>query len=476
MPRPVPSSLLRANPRTLLTAFATVGVLCLFGLALFVRSKEVIETEIKERLRTVAVVAAMQMQADDIQAIRDRRDLPSPALVDTVWKLRRLRDSVEGIRYAYILRRTGDPMTLEFVADADTLSSEAELDVNGNGSVDDDELPSFPGDAYDISEIPALQEEAFQAPTTDEDMTVDAWGALMSGYAPIRDPETNEVVGVLGVDMLAEQYNDRAYGIFSPVTLFMLLLGACALTAGFVMLGARGRIDELERMNDERSRLLQWTFHQLGEPMTVFKWSVEMIRESTTDAERLENIEQHLACMDQGLSRMDGILDALVEAERVEKRTMPYKAVDVRVSELVDKAMLCFRGKHPAEAEAVKATVQGGLVVSADPGPISDVLCKLLQNAADYSSGKSDITLSVAKRADVALFSVADRGDGISAKDLSQIAEKYHRGAKAHLRKPDGKGLGLYTARGIVEMAGGKLWIKSVEGKGTTVFFTLPLA
>jgi len=469
-------SAFHTNARVLGSVGLVVVALGLFGGALFVRSREVMEQEIKMRLRAVAQVAAMQFDGAELEAITGLEQINSPVLEQTVKKLSRLRDETEGLRFAYILRRTANPAVLEFVADADSLSSNAELDRNIDGMVSQREEASYPGDLYDISDNPALMGPAFEVPTTDEDIVTDQWGPLISGYAPIRDPRTNKVVAVLGVDMQALEYISQRTSIFSPGSLFTLLLGAVLLAAGFVLLSSRRKLEELERLNDERTRLLQLTFHQLGEPVTIFKWSTESLRDAKDDKEKLEGLPQHLQDMDEGLSRLSSIVDALAEAERVEKGTLQYAAEPVGARVIADKAMSCFGSAKEYAARMVTLEVPADLRVRADAGVIADVLCKILRNAADYSKPGANITLRAAKRGSVAAFSVEDKGDGISKKDLGHITEKYRRGDKAYLRKPEGKGLSLYTARGVIEAAGGKMWIRSVEGKGTSVLFTLPLA
>lgn len=469
-------SVFRANYRAIAIALAALLAICLFGAALFSRSQQVMEDEVKLRLRTAAQVGAMQFDAAEIESIHGILDINSAQTVRAAEKLRMLRDQVEGIRFAYILRRTEDPMVLEFVADADMLLSDSELDRDHDGIVAEDEEPSFPGDQYDISTIPALQGPAFNEPTTDEEITIDQWGQLMSGYAPIRNPKTGEVAGVLGLDMEAKQYHSQTVSIFTPASLLTLLVGALMVGSGFLLLWMQRRLEEAKRLNDERTRLLQLTFHQIGEPLTIFKWSAEMLREAGTDKDKLEAVAQHLEYMEDGLGRLAGIVDALSEAERVEKGTLEYEPKPVTAEKLVDMAMECFHGQKLYANRHIEIDVPHDTNVSADARLIASILCRLLQNAADYSPAGAAISLRMDVAGNKMTVTIADKGDGIPAKEMPFIGEKFRRGEKAYLRKPDGKGLSLYIARGVVAVAGSKLNIKSVEGHGTTVSFTLPLA
>lgn len=77
--------------------------------------------------------------------------------------------------------------------------------MNNNGLVEEDEEGSYPGDPYDISDIPAMQGPVFDGPTVDDDFTFDQWGMLITGYAPIRDA-SGKIIAVLGMDMVGNDY------------------------------------------------------------------------------------------------------------------------------------------------------------------------------------------------------------------------------------------------------------------------------
>ena len=116
-------------------------------------------------------------------------------------------------------------MALEFIADADALSSPAERDFNGNGIIEANEDASYPGELYDIREVPALQGEAFLRPTVDEQVAIDQWGSTISGYAPIKNGSGN-TVAIFAVDIAASILDQRGKETFVPLSLFLILF-AC---------------------------------------------------------------------------------------------------------------------------------------------------------------------------------------------------------------------------------------------------------
>jgi signal transduction histidine kinase len=107
-----------------------------------------------------------------------------------------------------------------------------------------------------------------------------------------------------------------------------------------------------------------------------------------------------------------------------------------------------------------------------DVDMIRRVLINLLENAIKYTRGGDQITVKAASEDGEVVVSVADSGPGIPAEDLDKIFDKFTRVTSDD--RPKGLGLGLAFCRMAVEAHGGKIWVESEEGKGSTFFFTLP--
>jgi len=113
-------------------------------------------------------------------------------------------------------------------------------------------------------------------------------------------------------------------------------------------------------------------------------------------------------------------------------------------------------------------------LLQADPRWIRQVLRNILDNAVKYSPDGGLIVLrGEPRRADV-VVSVADQGIGISSEDVIPLFEKYFRVRSLSTLYVPGTGLGLPIARAIVEAHGGRIWVESKEGEGTTILFSLP--
>ena len=113
-------------------------------------------------------------------------------------------------------------------------------------------------------------------------------------------------------------------------------------------------------------------------------------------------------------------------------------------------------------------------IVEADPRWIKQVFRNILDNAVKYSTDGGLIVIKGEARSSDVVVSVADQGIGISSEDVIPLFEKYFRVLSASSLHVPGTGLGLPIARAIVEAQGGRIWVESKVGEGTTVFFSLP--
>lgn len=450
-----------------------VAFVAALGAYFYLRAETLMSEQLRERLQSTASVAAAQFDADDIAAVdspEDRGSAPHRRLVE---HLQRVRAMTPGARYAYIVRATDDENVVEFVADADEFRPVSELDLDGDGMLDDDEAPAAPGEAYGIEGMAEFR-AGFDAPSVDAEVTYDRWGALISGYAPVRDA-SGRTVAVLGIDMSAGEFLDTARSIFSPVAFLFVLLAGAMLASFAFSVTQRRRFESLRQLEIERTALLDLATHQLGMPLATFRWWLEILRER-----KLTETKEDREAYDQlqlGIDRMDHIIRSLQEAARLQGGDVAYHAEAVDAGAFAEEVSAAMRSAFELknqrvdierEADAPRAMIDRKL--------ITGVLSELLENARGYSPAGSVITIRVSRQKSMARIQVVDRGCGIPAEQIPRMFQKFTRGKKAYASKPVGNGLGLYICKGIVERGGGSLSIASVEGKGTTVTLDLPLA
>jgi len=459
---------LKGNRSALLLGVVLFALILAEGGLLYVRSEALMEQQLRERLRTTATLAAEEFRGEELDAIHGRKDLGKKVYAGLVERLDRIRTILPNVAYTYLMRRTADPMTLEFVADADSLKSVKELDANRNGVMDADEQASYPGDSYDISAIPDLQTAAFTSPTVDRQITVDAWGKLISGYAPIRRSD-GSVAGIVGIDMDAADFLTLSRQAFSPLIFVLIaLIGVFAAVIAGRTVWFR-RMEALRMLDNERSSLLALVSHQLGAPIVSTKWWAELLEEGSC------SMKDACRKIIEAADRMNGIVKALREADSASHSGGLADRESVSVSVIVREAVSHIIEQRPDARGRISLHLPIDCAVSINGKLIRGVIVELIDNALTYSEKGTPVHLTVACRGNTVEVAVADRGIGISDKDKQRLFSRMVRGTNANLKKPDGNGLGLYTCKTIVDRAGGSMKMVSELGKGSTFSFTLPV-
>ncbi len=451
------------------------GFTIVLGAVFFLRAQMHMGEELRHSLLTTVSVASQGFDAGTIEAITGRPAMETPEFRGLVRGLNRLREAAPGIHYAYVLRRSAVPGMLEFVADADALSSEDALDRNRNGVVDPDEEASYPGDLYDPSDAPAMM-SAFDAPAVDAEIITDQWGATISGYAPILD-RFGKTVAILGIDMSADDYIRLSHSVFSPLAFFAFCLTSLLFLVYILVFLWQRRVEAYEGVQQERAGMMLLTYHQLGTPLTISSWSLETLEEALQNKAPLEPaVRDHIRDMRISLAQFRGILDTLKQASLIEEGKIVYKPELSALRDLCEDVLAELSSAFAHKEQRVIVNVDSALLLPLDRLLIGGVLRELLQNAMDYSPPRTVIEIGAEKKGATVSVNVTDHGYGIDYEDRSRIFNKYVRGKDAALYKPDGNGMGLFVARGIIERAGGRMRLESVKGAGTTVSFTLPIA
>lgn len=442
------------------------------GALFYVRAQSLMAAELRYRLVSAASLAAQQFDTADIEAVWSPTDGGSLAHRRLVERLQNIRVAVPSARFVYLVRATDDPDVVAFIADADEFVDPMLLDHNGDGVVGDDEVPAHTGDPYDIADVPEFQ-KGFVVPSVDQEVTYDQWGALISGYAPVRD-SLGRTIAVLGIDMDASEFQAIARSIFSPVALLFVLVAGMMLALFSFSVLQRRRYEALRLVDRERTSLLDLATHQLGVPLATFRWWLEILRDrcsgSTEDVEALDQLQV-------GVDRLDGIIRSLQEASLLQAGDVAYHPVRTDATSFLQSTIESMRPRCALKRQQIVLDAQSHAThVMVDPAIMRSVVQELLENACGFSPEGSTITVRLHTEHGAMRIDVVDHGCGIPAKDQGALFQKFVRASNAAHVKPVGTGLGLYICKGLVERAGGSLRLVSTENVGTTVSIFLPLA
>ncbi|MDD5026093.1 MAG: HAMP domain-containing sensor histidine kinase [Candidatus Peribacteraceae bacterium] len=473
-----PFRFIRAHYQTISTIAAAgflLVVVLFLGILFYTRGRSAMELRLKDRLQTVATISAQLFTGEELDRIRTEEDMQKLQFVSIAHKLKDVLDADPNINSVYLLRQTEDPLILRFIVDADSLKSFAELDEDGSGALDASEVVPVPGEPYDVTDIPKLQGEAFLRPTTDDAVTMDQWGFAISGYAPIRRADKS-VAGIIGIDMSADRYYELATSIFSPVALTLFLLLAALLSSLVYMMLSNRRIAALMQLENERTSLLQLIMHQIGTPLTAFKWYEEDLQETAgKDTCDPEEVRAHGRNVQEAIEILQNIFEGLVQADQIRHSSQSYKRGRTTLRSILDDVTKIEQADLARRSQTLAVDITEKIFVEVDRNVIVGVLRELLRNAITFSPEKSAIALRAHCKGCWAVVEVEDHGCGIPPEDLNRIFGKFVRGSNAARYKPTGNGLGLFVVKEIIDKIGGKVHIRSIEGKGTTVEVWLPV-
>ena len=244
--------------------------------------------------------------------------------------------------------------------------------------------------------------------------------------------------------------------------------------------------EALKQSERLKSALLDAVTHDLRTPLASIKASI-----TTLIADAMGEQDNHALALDpdsrfemlevinEESDRLNRFISGLIELARIEAGELRLRRRWGAIEEIISAALA--RAKPLTDNHSVQILIEKDLpVVRVDANAVSEVVYTLVDNAAKYSSPRTDIKLQAERAADGLIeISVDDQGAGIPVDLRQRVFDKFFRATRdgdINIRQPSGTGMGLAIAKGIVEAHDGTIWIESAaDGKGTRVVFTIPI-
>jgi len=244
-----------------------------------------------------------------------------------------------------------------------------------------------------------------------------------------------------------------------------------------VILESRALIDEAARVraHEEAARLkedfISAAAHDLKTPLTTLVAQAQFL-ERRAETQPLAPADlPGLRRIVKEARRLSALVLELLDASRLEQGKLVGEREPV---DLVELARDVAR-RDSYQGRRISVTADAPVIGTYDPRRIGQVVENLVENAVKYSPDGSEVRVDVAQRNGEAFIDVTDEGIGIPAGDLPQVFERFHRASNVDDRRFSGMGLGLFLCKGIVEQHGGRIWVESREGTGSTFHVVLPL-
>ncbi|HET7630112.1 MAG TPA: HAMP domain-containing sensor histidine kinase [Candidatus Saccharimonadales bacterium] len=294
----------------------------------------------------------------------------------------------------------------------------------------------------------------------------DHWQKQVITTAPVTDPVSGQTVAVIGIDVLSSTYM-----LVVALAVIIPLLAGIGISV-IVVAADRIRLKRREALRF-RSELVSIASHELRTPLTGLRWS----EEGLLKAKLAKTYHQTVRTMyDSTLRLQESIEDILQLANLQAGRNLGLNKAPTDLTELLTGILTVQ--KLPAEQKNLVLKFSDNwpkhLTVNCDQQRLKRVFNNLISNAIKYSRPGTEVYLDYEKEAGRHLISLTDHGIGIPDSEQTKVFSGFYRAANAIKAESNGTGMGLYLSRQVVEQHGGRLWLKSKEGTGTTVFIELP--
>ena len=257
----------------------------------------------------------------------------------------------------------------------------------------------------------------------------------------------------------------KSFYFWTVLVLVLILMTGGALTARTIA----HQIQVLDLQSD----LVSSVSHEFKTPLSSMNALLERLREGKV--KEVEKAGQYFSVMSADVEKLTRLVNNILSAAKIEEGKAAYARIDTDMRSWLQDHMAAFENNHRDSGIKLAVQIAEDLPhLCIDPDAISLALSNLFDNAVKFSQGKKEICFRARREGEDVILEVEDFGIGILPDELDKVFDKFYRGRDALKLSVRGLGLGLATAKHIVEDHGGKLTVESKVGAGATFRITLP--
>lgn len=251
----------------------------------------------------------------------------------------------------------------------------------------------------------------------------------------------------------------------------------------FSVIRSREREQELEtarreavQANETKTQFLANMSHELRTPLNAIIGFSEIMNGELLGPMGSHRYREYANDIFESGQYLLGLVNDILDVAQIETGQLKLREQQFDLQELIESCFIQLEAKaHTAQVTLINHATPELLEIHADERKLRQVILNLLSNAIKFTpcDGRISVKTCITPKGDL-LVQVQDTGIGIEPKNIPLVLQKFGQVENSYQRKYDGVGLGLPLTKSLVEMHGGKLWIRSAIGKGTMVCFTLP--
>jgi len=228
-------------------------------------------------------------------------------------------------------------------------------------------------------------------------------------------------------------------------------------------------------LEQARRDLIAAISHDLRTPLASVQAMVEALSDKVVTEEAM--IERYHQTIQTQIANLSTLIDDFFEVAKLDSGRLQLKLEAGYISDLISDTLESMRAQAAAKNLDLSGQVAPNLPhVMMEAAQIQRVLDNLVQNAIRHTPDRGTVSIQACATQGEVRVDVVDTGEGIAPEDLAHVFDEFYRGEKSRNRDTGGAGLGLAIAKGIVEAHGGRIWVESERGLGTTFRFALPVS
>ena len=230
--------------------------------------------------------------------------------------------------------------------------------------------------------------------------------------------------------------------------------------------------EELQELNATKDKFFSIIAHDLKTPFHSILGLSEIIKDEAKHLD-IETVEQYAGIIHSTSKNTFQLLENLLDWARIQRSQISFKPVSIILKKLVNEVVELMEEKSNSKMITVLNNIPDNQIVSADEDMLKTVLRNLVSNALKFTPVNGKIEIHVVSKENSIEISVKDTGTGMKQDDISKIFKIGSSFSKRGTENENGTGLGLVLCKEFVEKQGGKIWVESEEGKGSTFTFSI---
>jgi signal transduction histidine kinase len=229
----------------------------------------------------------------------------------------------------------------------------------------------------------------------------------------------------------------------------------------------------LEEVSHLKTEFVSLVSHELRTPLTSIQGYVKLLIAGHTG--ELNDLQsEFLNTVNRNTDRLVALVNDLLDISRIESGRLELVMEPLALTEILDSEIESVRGLADEKHVEILLDIEEGLPkVKADSHRLGQIISNLLSNAIKYSRDRSAVKITANQMGKNVLVKVIDSGIGISPEERSKLFQRFYRSDDSSVQSQRGTGLGLVITRYLVEMHGGRIWVESEKGQGSTFSFTI---